>query len=68
MDAQIVKSFETLNQKYWWVFDRGYEGDASVLPRDTSVRRALADWLAAGGIPGGGDGYFLFDGNTINKE
>lgn len=67
-DFKIVKSFETLNQKYWWVFDRAYEGDASVLPRDTSVRRTLADWLAAGGIPGGGDGYFLFDGETINKE
>ena len=67
-DFKIVKSFEVPEQKYWWVFDMPYEGDASVLPRDTSVRRGLADWLAAGGIPGGGDGYFLFDGERIIND
>ncbi len=67
-DFKIIKSYAVPEQKYWWVFDRGYEGDASVLPRDTGLRRALADWLAAGGVPGGGDGYFLFDGKHINKE
>lgn len=67
-DFKIVKSFEVPVQKYWWVFDKPYEGDASVLPRDTSLRRHLADWLANGGIPGGGDGYFLFDGKRIIKD
>lgn len=67
-DFKIVKSFEVPVQKYWWVFDRPYEGDASVLPRDTSLRRGLADWLANGGIPGGGDGYFLFDGEHIVND
>ena len=64
-DFKIVKSFEVPAQKYWWVFDQPYEGDASVLPRNTSLRRNLADWLANGGKPGGGDGYFLFDGECI---
>lgn len=64
-DFKIVKSFEVPVQKYWWVFDRPYEGDASVLPRDTSLRRRMAEWLESGGVPGGGDGYFLFDGETI---
>lgn len=67
-DFKIVKSFEVPVQKYWWVFDQPYEGDASVLPRDTSLRRNLADWLAGGGIPGGGDGYFVFDGEHIVND
>lgn len=67
-DFKIVKSFEVPEQKYWWVFDRPYEGDASVLPRDSSLRRRMAEWLENGGKPGGGDGYFLFDGETIIND
>ncbi len=67
-DFKIVKSFEEPAQKYWWVFDIPYEGDASVLPRDTSLRRRMADWLEQGGTPGGGDGYFVFDGNKIHND
>ncbi len=67
-DFKIVRSFESPAQKYWWVFDRPYEGDASVLPRDTSLRRRLAEWLENGGVPGGGEGYFLFDGEHIIND
>ncbi len=67
-DFKIVRSFESPAQKYWWVFDCPYEGDASVLPRDTSLRRRLAEWLENGGKPGGGDGYFLFDGEHIIND
>ena len=67
-DFKIVKSFEVPEQKYWWVFDVPYEGDASVLPRDTSLRRRMAEWLEQGGTPGGGDGYFVFDGETLYKD
>ncbi len=66
-DFKIAKSFEVPQINYSAVFNVAYTGDASILPRDTSLRRRLADWLAAGGIPGGGDGYFLFDGETINN-
>ena len=67
-DFKIVKSFEVPAQKYWWVFDVPYEGDASVLPRNSSLRRNMADWLASGGVPGGGDGYFVFDGKNIRND
>ena len=67
-DFKIVKSFEVPEQKYWWVFDRPYEGDASVLPRNTTLRRQMAEWLENGGIPGGGDGYFVFDGEQIHNK
>ena len=67
-DFKIVKSFEVPEQKYWWVFDVPYEGNASILPRDTSLRRRMAEWLEQGGTPGGGDGYFVFDGETIYND
>ncbi|MBR5743065.1 MAG: DUF5596 domain-containing protein [Clostridia bacterium] len=35
------------------------------LPRDTSFRRAYADWLLAGNKAGDGYGFFLFDGEKI---
>ena len=67
-DFKLVKSFEVPEQKYWWVFDRPYEGDASVLLRNTTLRRQMAEWLEQGGTPGGGDGYFVFDGNAIHND
>lgn len=39
------------------------------LPRDTGLRRAYADWLAAGGDTGYGYGILIFDGEKIvNNE
>ena len=67
-DFKITDSYADPTQKYWGIFDMPNEGDTSALPRNTSLQRRAAAWLENGGVPGGGEGYFLFDGEQILNE
>ncbi len=49
----------------WRVFNRGYDGDTSVLPADTSLRRAIIAWLNEGKPMGYGKGIIVFNGDKI---
>lgn len=49
----------------WRIFNVHWNGDASALPRETSLQRAYADWLASGMKAGCGNGMLIFDGNKI---
>ncbi len=65
-DFEIVSWAEKENfGDAWRVFGRYSELPVEQLPRDTSLRRAYADWLAAGNKTGDGYGLFLFDGEKI---
>ncbi len=67
-DFKIVKSFPVPSMTYSGVFNAPYKSDDPNIPKDTTLRRSLAAWLDAGGVPGGGDGYFLFDGEHIIND
>ncbi len=65
-DFEIISSDEREDfHDGWRVF--GYESDLPVdqLPRDTTLRRAYADWLSAGNKAGSGFGLIAFDGEKI---
>ncbi len=49
----------------WRLYGRAADKPPAELPRDTSFRRAYADWLLAGNKAGDGLGFFLFDGEKI---
>lgn len=49
----------------WRVFNKGWDGDAASLPRNSSLQRAYADWLAAGNRAGEGHGILVYDGEKI---
>ena len=49
----------------WRVFASYKDLPPAELPRDTSLRRAFADRLIAGGKTGHGFGAFFFDGENI---
>ncbi|MBQ8551783.1 MAG: hypothetical protein IJ428_03105 [Clostridia bacterium] len=49
----------------WRVFYKAYDGDTSVLPRETSLQREYIKWLDAGNKVGCGIGVILFDGERI---
>ena len=51
----------------WRIFAKYHTLPIDELPRDTSLRRAFADRLAAGKPVGGGYGIFFFDGEKIVK-
>lgn len=51
----------------WRVFGPKAWGDVSEWPRDTSMRRALAEYTEQGGVHGSGYGLFFFDGEKIVK-
>lgn len=51
----------------WRVFGRDSDLPVDRLPRDTSLRRAFADWISAGNKTGSGYGVFVFDGEKILK-
>ena len=51
----------------WRVFGRYAKLPPAELPRDTSLRKAFADWLTAGNKTGSGFGLFVFDGEKIVK-
>lgn len=65
-DFEIVSSgeHETFGDA-WRVFDDKADLPPAELPRDTSLRKAYADWLTAGNKGGYGFGLFVFDGANI---
>lgn len=69
-DFDIVRSEQTEEfSDSWRVFGDAAGKPPAELPRDTSLRRAYADWLQAGGKTGYGYGVFLFDGvNFIRRD
>ncbi len=67
-DFEILKNVEhPAFEDCWRMFEVQYTGNPADLPRDTSLRRRYADWIAAGGIPGSGYGILLFDGEKVIK-
>lgn len=67
-DFTIVDASES--QRFsdgWRVFGPKAWGDVSEWPRDTSMRRALAEYTEQGGTHGSGYGLFFFDGEKIVK-
>ena len=58
---------EEFNDK-WRIFANYKDAEPADLPRDTSLRRAFADRLLAGGKTGHGWGIFFFDGEKILKN
>ena len=62
-DFEIVKAgcYEGYSD-LWRLFDCQYTGDASKLPRDSSLRRAYADRVARGEPIGWGIGMFIYHG------
>lgn len=65
-DFKLVKSYEYPDNRYMWrIFGDKYELPPEELPRDSSLRRAYADFLAKGNKPGAGVGFFLYD--PINR-
>ncbi|MBQ6019177.1 MAG: hypothetical protein IJL26_03260 [Clostridia bacterium] len=67
MDDFELVSFEIKDDFYydWRIFGADAGRPYGELPRDTSLRRAYADWLAAGNKAGDAFGIFLFDGEKI---
>ena len=51
----------------WRVFGRYADLPPEQLPRDTSLRRAFAEWLCAGRKTGSGFGFIVFDGENIMR-
>lgn len=49
----------------WRIFGVRDSYDPAVLPRHTSLQKALAEHMENGGVMGHGKGFFLFDGKTI---
>ncbi len=67
-DFEIVEECEKIPfENAWRIFDDAAELPPEKLPRDSSLRRAYADWLASGHTGGEGLGVFEFDGEKILK-
>lgn len=62
-DFNIVSSeeYETPRDNMWRIFGKYADLPANELPRDTSLRRAYAEWFEAGNTCGFGRGYFMWD-------
>ena len=61
-DFKTVKSYEYKdNHIMWRIFGSRYELPPEKLPRDSSLRKAYADFMSAGNRPGAGVGYFILD-------
>lgn len=67
MDDFEQVSFEIKDGFYydWRIFGADAGKPYEELPRDTSLRRAYADWMAAGNKAGDAFGLLLFDGEKI---
>ncbi len=67
MDDFEQVSFEIKDKFYydWRIFGAAAGKPYEELPRDTSLRRSYADWMAAGNKAGDAFGIFLFDGEKI---
>ena len=55
---------ETFND-CWRIFSMDLPEDVSLLPRNTRMQRAFADYIAAGGSFGDANGILLYDGERI---
>lgn len=67
-DFEIVDWREKDGFSYdWRIFGRYAGLPYDKLPRDTSLRKAYADWLSDGNPTGDAYGVFVFDGNKILK-
>lgn len=67
-DFEIVTWKESDNfSNGWRVFGKDSDLPLEQLPRNTSLRRAYADWLCAGNKAGSAFGVFVFDGEKILK-
>ena len=66
-DFEMVTGKETPDDFHdrWRVFGRYTNLPDDQLPKDTSLRRAYAEWLLAGNPTGRGFGIFAFDGEKI---
>lgn len=72
---KFMSDFEMVNWKEtpddfhdrWRVFGRYTNLPDDQLPKDTSLRRAYAEWLQAGNPTGRGFGIFAFDGEKMVK-
>ena len=49
----------------WRVFNKNWDGDATALPRSSSLQRAYAEWLENGNNAGEGHGILVYDGEKI---
>ena len=70
--AKFIRDFEILRQEAkeefndgWRIFDRFSDLPVEQWPRDTSMRRAFAEYVEAGGKTGHGFGVIVFDGEKI---
>jgi hypothetical protein len=60
-DFDIYVSGEYSNYaEIWRLFDVGFDGDVSHLPKDSSLRRAYIDLISRGEKTGWGKGVFLY--------
>lgn len=71
--SSFVDDFKIINQyvypdkrNLWRIFGGAAELPPDKLPRDTSLRRKIADWLEEGNRLGGGKGLFVYD--PVNKK
>lgn len=65
-DFDLIDHVETENfSDAWRVFYRSYDGDTSVLPRDTTLQRRLIEYIEKGGKFGTGSGVIVCDGERI---
>ena len=70
-DFDVIRSYEhqQIFKDAWRIFDRNFDGDTSVLPRNTTLQKNFAKWLDKGNSVGEGYGVIIFDGeNIINKK
>lgn len=70
----FAADFDILRSRYhdepdasWRIFGHYAELPFNQLPRDTSLRRAYAEWLCSGGRTGSAFGILLFDGQKVVK-
>lgn len=66
-DFDIVRSrdYDNAFNDAWRVFYKDYTGSTDDLPKDTTLRRRICDWLDKGNKIGSGYGIIVFDGEKI---
>ena len=66
-DFELVEWSEDKNGFYdiWRIFGRDAKLPYDKLPKDTTLKKAYAEWLSAGNKGGRGVGLFMFDGEKI---
>ena len=65
-DFELVESSESDDfHDIWRIFGKDAKLPYDKLPRDTTLKKAYAEWLCKEGKAGSGFGLFLFDGEKI---